>query len=125
MKTFAIALGALILSVGSPAAAGGGWHGGGWHGGHGGGWHHGGMFVSLKGNLAVACGVNLDTPAQKFETGKVEQAGKPNDDVQAQSQQDVNADRAQRIVPVLTEDKRQQDCEQREDCGFHFIVLVG
>ncbi len=42
-----------------------------------GGWHHGGMFVSSNGNLAVACGVQTEPVTEKFETGKVEQPGKP------------------------------------------------
>ena len=36
-----------------------------------GGWHHGGMFVSLKGDLAVACGLNVEPPKERFETGNV------------------------------------------------------
>ena len=42
-----------------------------------GGWHHGGMFVSLRGNLIVACGANLQPPKEKFATGAVGQPGKP------------------------------------------------
>lgn len=41
-----------------------------------GGWHHGGMFVSSRGHLAVACGVNVQPPGGEFATGKVEQPGK-------------------------------------------------
>jgi hypothetical protein len=42
-----------------------------------GGWHHGGMYVSLRGNLLVACGATLEAPKEKYSTGAVAQAGKP------------------------------------------------
>jgi hypothetical protein len=34
-----------------------------------GGWHHGGMFVSLRGYLAVACGYHVELPKEKTITG--------------------------------------------------------
>jgi sugar lactone lactonase YvrE len=42
-----------------------------------GGWHHGGMFVSSVGNLAVACGINVVPPREKYETGAFSGTGKP------------------------------------------------
>jgi hypothetical protein len=41
-----------------------------------GGWHHGGMFVSLLGNLVMGCGISLEPPKEKYETGAVGQVGK-------------------------------------------------
>ena len=42
-----------------------------------GGWHHGGLFVSLKGSLVVACGLNVQPPKERYETGEVTEQGAP------------------------------------------------
>jgi NHL repeat len=41
-----------------------------------GGWHHGGMFVSLKGYLAVACGLHVELPKGRTRTGGPVTGGK-------------------------------------------------
>ena len=40
-----------------------------------GGWHHGGLAVSLRGHIAVACGLNVEPPKERYETGEHAQAG--------------------------------------------------
>lgn len=41
-----------------------------------GGWHHGGMFVSLRGNILVACGINIEKPTEGYTTGEVVAPGR-------------------------------------------------
>ncbi len=40
-----------------------------------GGWHHGGLCVSLDGNLAVACGLNVEPQTTRYETGNAQTGG--------------------------------------------------
>jgi hypothetical protein len=35
------------------------------------GWHQGGLYVSLQGNLVVSCGLQVQVPTSKYETGNV------------------------------------------------------
>ncbi|MCX7804669.1 MAG: hypothetical protein N3A38_05705 [Planctomycetota bacterium] len=42
-----------------------------------GGWHHGGLCVSLDGNLAVACGLNVEPQKTRYETGSAQTGGLP------------------------------------------------